>query len=123
MYGHKFATALGKHHKATLLDPVVRGCLVCKKSLHCLTSCLLVTQSCPILCNHMNYSLSMEFSMQEYSRGLPIPPPGHLSDSGFEPRSSALQADSLPSEPPGKPTTAIWFSLKCTEINRLIGKR
>ena len=123
MCGHKFATPLGKHHKATLLDPVVRGCLVCKKSLHCLTNFLLVTQSCPTVCNHMNYSPSMEFSMQEYWSGLPIPPPGGLSDSGIEHRSSALQADSLPSEPPGKPTTAIWFSLKCTEINRLIGKR
>ena len=67
--------------------------------------------------------LSIGFSRQEYWSGLPIPPPGGLSDSGIEHRSSALQADSLPSEPPGKPTTAIWFSLKCTEINRLIGKR
>ena len=123
MYGHKFATPLGKHHKPTLLESVVQGCLICKKPLHCLTNCLLVTRSCPTLGNHVNYSLSMRFSRQEYWSGLPFPPPGDLSDSGIEPRSSALQADSLPSEPPGKPTAAVWFSLKCTEINRLIGER
>ena len=32
-----------------------------------------------------------------------IPSPGDLPDPGMEPRSPALQADSLPSEPPGKP--------------------
>ena len=33
---------------------------------------------------------------------VPCPPPGDLPDTGIEPRSPALQADSLPSEPPGK---------------------
>ena len=47
-------------------------------------------------------SLSMEFSRQEYWSGFPCPPPGDLPDTGIEPR-SALQADSLPSVPPGKP--------------------
>ena len=47
--------------------------------------------------------LSMEFSRQEFWSGLPFPPPGDLADPGIEPRSPALQADSLPSEPPGKP--------------------
>ena len=46
--------------------------------------------------------LSMGFSRQEYWNGLPFPSPGALSYSGIEPGSSALQADSLPSEPPGK---------------------
>ena len=45
----------------------------------------------------------MEFSRQEYWSGLPFSSPGDLSDPGIEPRSPALQADSLPSEPPGKP--------------------
>ena len=36
--------------------------------------------------------------------GLPFPSPGHLPDPGIEPESPTLQADSLPSEPPGKPT-------------------
>ena len=47
--------------------------------------------------------LSMEFSRPEYWNGLPCPPPGDLPNPGVEPRSSTLQADSLPSEPPGKP--------------------
>ena len=47
--------------------------------------------------------LSMGFSRQEYWSGLPFPSPGDLLDPGIELRSSALQADSLLSEPPGKP--------------------
>ena len=45
--------------------------------------------------------LSMGFSRQEYWSGLPFPSPGDLRDPGMEPRSPALQADALPSEPPG----------------------
>ena len=47
--------------------------------------------------------LSMEFSRQEYWSGLPFPSPGDLPNSGIDPRSPMLQADSLPFEPPGKP--------------------
>ena len=36
--------------------------------------------------------------------GEPLPSPGDLPDPGIKPGSLALQADSLPSEPPGKPT-------------------
>ena len=46
--------------------------------------------------------LSMEFSRQEYWSGYPFHSPGDLSDPGIEPESLALQADSLPPEPPGK---------------------
>ena len=46
--------------------------------------------------------LSMEFSRQEYWSGLPCPSPGDLPNPGTKPRSSDLQADSLPSEPPEK---------------------
>ena len=45
---------------------------------------------------------SMGFSRQEYWSGLPFPSPGDLPDSGIEPRSAALQADTLTSEPPEK---------------------
>ena len=45
----------------------------------------------------------MGFSRQEYWSGLPVPSPGDLPDPGIEPGSPALQADTLPSEPPGKP--------------------
>ena len=44
---------------------------------------------------------------QHYWSGLPFLPPGDLSDPGMEPTppvSLALQVDSLPTEPPGKPT-------------------
>ena len=46
---------------------------------------------------------SVKFSGQEHWSGLPFPSPGDLPDPGIEPGSPALQADSLPSEPPGKP--------------------
>ena len=42
------------------------------------------------------------FSRQEYWSGLPCPPPGDLPNPRIEPRSPALQVDSLLSEPPGK---------------------
>ena len=48
--------------------------------------------------------LSMRLSWQEYWSGLPFPPPGDLPDSGIEPGSPSLQTDSLPPEPPGKPS-------------------
>ena len=43
---------------------------------------------------------SMGISRQEYWSGLPFPSPGDLPDPGIEPRSPALQADTLTSEPP-----------------------
>ena len=49
-------------------------------------------------------SLSMGFSRQEYWNGLPFPSLGNLPDPGIDPRSPALQADALPSEPPGNTT-------------------
>jgi len=45
----------------------------------------------------------MEFSRQEYWSGLPCPSPGNLSDPRIKPGSPSLMADSLLSEPPGKP--------------------
>ena len=44
----------------------------------------------------------MGFSRQEYWSGLPFPSPGDLPNQGLEPRSPALQADSLLSEPLGE---------------------
>ena len=43
----------------------------------------------------------MGFSRQEYWSGLTVPSPGDHPGPGIEPRSPALQVDSLPSEPPG----------------------
>ena len=45
---------------------------------------------------------SMGFSRQECWSGLPFPSPGDLTDPGIKPGSPALQADTLPTEPPGK---------------------
>ena len=47
--------------------------------------------------------LPMGYPMQEHWSGLPFPPPGDLPDPGIKPRSPELQADSLLSEPIGKP--------------------
>ena len=46
--------------------------------------------------------LFLGFSRQEYWSGLPFPSPGDLPDPGIEPGSPVLQADTSPSEPPGK---------------------
>ena len=81
-------------------------------------------QSCPTLCDPMDIDhrapRSMEFSRQEYWRGKPLLSPGGLFNSGIEPRSPELQADSLPSEPPGKPLELqryfSKFSLKYLEM-------
>ena len=56
--------------------------------------------------------LPMGFPRQEYWSGLPIPPPGDLPNPGSEPKFPALRADSLLSEPPGKPLHDIY----CTAI-------
>ena len=66
---------------------------------------MLIAQSCLTLCDPIanQDSLSMEFSRQEHWNGLPFPSPGDFPNPGIEPRSPAWQADSLPSEPPGKP--------------------
>ena len=83
--------------------PVVRG------SSPSLVVRVLVTQSCPTLCDPMDCSLLG-------SSGVPWNSPGkdtrlgchsllqrNLPDPGIKPGSPTLQADSLPSEPPGKP--------------------
>ena len=78
-----------------------------------LLECLLA-QSCLTLCDHIGCSptrrnvacqapLYMEFSSQEYCSELPFSSPGYLPDPGVKRVPPALQADSLLSEPPGKP--------------------
>ena len=68
----------------------------------------LVTKSCTTLATPWTMAcqalLSTGFPRQEYRSRLPFPSPGDLPDPGMEPRSPAMQADSSPSEPPGKPT-------------------
>ena len=45
----------------------------------------------------------MEFLQARILEWLLFPPPGDLPDPGIKPVSSVLQADSLTTEPPGKP--------------------
>ena len=62
-----------------------------------------VSDSCdPMDCSCLA-PLSVGFSRQEYWSGLPFPSPGDLPDLGTEPKSPALQADSLPTELRRKP--------------------
>ena len=66
----------------------------------------LVAKSCPALANPWTIAcqgpLSMGFSRQAYSSGLSFPSPEDLTNPGIEPRSPALQADSLLTELQGK---------------------
>ena len=81
------------HTENPEINPVIN-----EKQRYDLFMKVLVTQS-PTLCDPMDCSppgsLSMEFSRQEYWSGKPFPSPGALPDSGIEPGSPALQADSL----------------------------
>ena len=69
---------------------------------------MLVAQLCPTLCDPMDpivsqASLSVGFSTQEYWTGLPFPSPEKCPNTGMKLGSPALQADSLPSQPPAEP--------------------
>ena len=63
-------------------------------------SCSVVSDSATPWTVAQQAPLSKGFSRQEYWSGLPFPSPGDLPDPGFEPRSPAMQADALTSEPP-----------------------
>ena len=82
---------------------------------HCYLTMTLIFLSIPSRFNHVSLLpyglqsiahqalLSMRLFWQEYWRGSSFPSPGDHPDPGIESRSPALQIDSLPSEPPGKP--------------------
>ena len=58
----------------------------------------------------------MEFSRPKYWNGYPFPSPGDLPNPGIEPTSPALQADSLPIEPQGKPKNTGVGSLSLLQL-------
>ena len=64
-------------------------------------SCSIVSDSASPWTVARQAPLSMELSL-EYCSGLPFPSPGDLPNPGIEPRSPALQVNSLPTEPPGR---------------------
>ena len=90
--------------------------LCCSSNI--LSKYLLYAHACvhaqSLLCDPVDQSppqapLSTGFSRQEYSSGLPFPSPGDLPDSGTVPESPASQADSLLTDPPGKPSSiSLW---------------
>ena len=93
--GNVVAAAEAWHTQThTLRLPKYQECCVC--ALSCVQ--LFVT---PWTIVH-HASLSMGFPRQEYWNRLPFPTPGDLPNPGIELASPALQADSLPSQPPGK---------------------
>ena len=67
-----------------------------------------VVPSCPTLRDPWAVAYqappSKEFSRPEYWSGLQFPSPLDLPNPGIKPRSPKSQADTLPSEPPGKPS-------------------
>ena len=67
-------------------------------------------RSCPTLCDPMDYTVhgTLQARILEWS-AFPFPQ-GNLPNSGMEPRSPTLQADSLPVELPGKPKILEWVA-------------
>ena len=83
----------------------------------------LVTQSHPTLCDSMDCSppgFSVLWILQaRILEWVAMPSNRGSSDPGIKPRSPALQTDSLPSEPPGKPLLlGVWVQtqMKCTHL-------
>ena len=77
------------------------GAIAKKGKCHCLCCVRLFATPETVACQA---PLSMEFSMQEYWNGLLFSSPTDHPDPRIEPGFPALQAGSLSSEPPGKPT-------------------
>ena len=61
-----------------------------------------VVQLCPTLCDSMDYIVHGILQARILERDA-VPSPGDCPNPGIEPSSAALQVDSLPGEPPGKP--------------------
>ena len=76
-------------------------------------------QSCPTLCNPMDCNPPgssvhgiLQIRILEWVAMVSAVDP---TNSWIESRSTALQADSLPSEPPGKPNSYL-FAIKCSNV-------
>ena len=102
---HHSLSASGGDKRTQDPEHVVHG-LILSESESESVSCSVVSDSATPCSVAHQAPLSMGFSRQEYCSGLPCPSPGDLPHPGMEPRSSRLQADSLPSELPGK----FWYS-------------
>ena len=97
--------------------------LICR-ALHCSAGLLTVVQSLSCVWLFVTpwtvarqAPLSMRFSRQEYWSGLPFPSPGDLHDPGIELACPTLPADSLQSEPQGKPINILEKGNRFKEFN------
>ena len=106
-----------RHQRREVGDSCQSICQICRGSQEAKSEKVkeLVTQ----LCQSLPASLSMEFSSQEYQSRLPFSSPGNLPDPGTEPEAPELQADSLPSGPPGKPQKAKYPSIGFDSLSDL----
>ena len=81
----------------------------------CMHTCS-VAKSYSTFCDPMTIShqdpLSMGFSSQEFWSGLPFSSPRELLDPGIEPASPALAGRFFTTEPPGKPSLALYSFVK-----------
>ena len=86
---------------------------------------VLVAQSDPTLCGSLDSrppgSSVHGISQKRMLEWVPVPSPGDLPGPGIEPRSPALKADSLPSEPPEN--TLIKFKLETGDDLLIWGKK
>ena len=101
---HYNLTAMQSPKVGKNMEISLRKCWVTFISINCdinKWSCSVVSDSVTPWTVAHQAPPSMEFSRQEYWSGLPFPSPGDLPNPGIELGSPALQADALPSEPPG----------------------
>ena len=92
------SSALRSQH----FDKLRQHMVICGKSEYCQSFSHLGLFATPCAVAHQA-PLFVEFSRQEYWSGQPLTSPGDLSDLEIEPRSPAMQEDSLMSEPPQRP--------------------
>ena len=102
--GNAEAMSLGS---TLFICPSIQNLVVCVSV--CVCVCSVVFDSVTPRAVACQIPLSMEFSRQEYSCGLPFPSPGNLPDPGMEPSSlvsPVLAGRFFPTVPPGMPMSA-----------------
>ena len=81
--------------------------------LHLVT---VMSDSDPMDCSPPGFSVHGDSPGKNIKNGLPCPPPGDFPNLGITPTSPALQVDSLPTEPPGKPKNTNVGSLSLPQV-------